>query len=416
MQLPVDPVSSGVVAIPVVANHVTQPIDRAVFGKKVARWTPPSPPPIPSPPSDTYSDSSTTTTTTTTSSSSSTTSSSTTTTSSSTTTTSSFHTGNSADSATILSTISINNLGNAGSSPAGSSPSLGVSNNDSGSGNTSTSSSKSGLKPAVIGGIVGGAVLALLLALFLTRQWYIRRRQQRRAQSGAFGWIGSADEKSSVTEGNAALTDPEVGTIASEVASSNWSFHVPSVPLKGPVAALKKHHKTMSLSSINSVTSVDTSHERHMSTGSVDSITPLRPLILVTGPDGGPDLQTLFPTPIPSSTHTSYIASDAPPSDGPYIPARMVKPFIQTMPDELRANIGEKVGILKEYDDGWSLCVTLNSKGAALEPGMVPTECLEKLENNAPVSPAAARNQRMSRRESSMNFAMPKRRESLPID
>jgi len=47
--------------------------------------------------------------------------------------------------------------------------------------------------------------------------------------------------------------------------------------------------------------------------------------------------------------------------------------FIPTLPDELSINIGEVVGVMAEYDDGWVLCA--NALG---EKGMVPLECLER--------------------------------------
>ncbi|KAH9484436.1 hypothetical protein JR316_0003918 [Psilocybe cubensis] len=47
--------------------------------------------------------------------------------------------------------------------------------------------------------------------------------------------------------------------------------------------------------------------------------------------------------------------------------------FITRLPDELSIAVGERLRVLAEYDDGWSLC--MNSTG---EQGMVPNECLNR--------------------------------------
>jgi hypothetical protein len=51
--------------------------------------------------------------------------------------------------------------------------------------------------------------------------------------------------------------------------------------------------------------------------------------------------------------------------------ATVVNTFVTDLPDELVVSFGQRLSLLAEYDDGWTLCA--NEKG---EQGMVPIECL----------------------------------------
>ena len=53
------------------------------------------------------------------------------------------------------------------------------------------------------------------------------------------------------------------------------------------------------------------------------------------------------------------------------IKATVVNTFITDLPDELAVTFGQRLNVLAEYDDGWTLCA--DEKG---EQGMVPIECL----------------------------------------
>lgn len=118
----------------------------------------------------------------------------------------------------------------------------------------------------------------------------------------------------------------------------------------------------------------------------------LRPLALVAKVTGfnNPqqvDTRSASPTPslavVPPPSENAHPTSNAPDPHVSYIPAIMQRPFIRSLPDELPTSVGEQVGIVREYDDGWTFCVTLNEVGAPIEQGMVPSECLEKLPANS---------------------------------
>lgn len=55
------------------------------------------------------------------------------------------------------------------------------------------------------------------------------------------------------------------------------------------------------------------------------------------------------------------------------IKATVVNTFITDLPDELPVTFGQRLNVLAEYDDGWTLCA--NEKG---EQGVVPIECLAR--------------------------------------
>jgi len=52
--------------------------------------------------------------------------------------------------------------------------------------------------------------------------------------------------------------------------------------------------------------------------------------------------------------------------------------FVPTRPDELQVNLGDRIRVLKEYDDGWALCVNMSTSSDAdqdRKQGMVPMAC-----------------------------------------
>jgi Variant SH3 domain len=71
--------------------------------------------------------------------------------------------------------------------------------------------------------------------------------------------------------------------------------------------------------------------------------------------------------------------------------------FIPTLPDELSISTGETVRVLGEYDDGWALCA--NSRG---EQGMVPLECLDRVESSGGGGGGGGGGLRNSKRASSL--------------
>ncbi|PPQ91399.1 hypothetical protein CVT25_014287 [Psilocybe cyanescens] len=78
--------------------------------------------------------------------------------------------------------------------------------------------------------------------------------------------------------------------------------------------------------------------------------------------------------------------------------ALVVSTFVTRLPDELSINAGEKLRVLAEYDDGWSLC--MNNTG---EQGMVPVECLSRGSSSQQASLALPLTQSMDRRSSRIN-------------
>jgi len=85
----------------------------------------------------------------------------------------------------------------------------------------------------------------------------------------------------------------------------------------------------------------------------------------------------------PPNNNAPHAISNAPDPRVSHLPAIMQRPFIRSLPDELSISVGEQVGIVREYDDGWTLCVVFNEVGAPIEQGMVPSECLEKCPANS---------------------------------
>ncbi|KAF9479295.1 hypothetical protein BDN70DRAFT_878973 [Pholiota conissans] len=83
------------------------------------------------------------------------------------------------------------------------------------------------------------------------------------------------------------------------------------------------------------------------------------------------------PTSLYSSTTTApSFGNRLPPSENPFEPTfpmstTVLHSFTVSLPDELSVSIGEKLTVLRKFDDGWALCTREND-----ERGMVPMECL----------------------------------------
>jgi hypothetical protein len=91
----------------------------------------------------------------------------------------------------------------------------------------------------------------------------------------------------------------------------------------------------------------------------------------------------------------------------PYVLATVQRPFIRKLPDELDTKTGQQLGVIRQFDDGWTLCVALN--GTTTGPqGMVPTECLKRMSTGSSI--AATPVAEPSRRFSSSKYANRKTR------
>jgi len=81
----------------------------------------------------------------------------------------------------------------------------------------------------------------------------------------------------------------------------------------------------------------------------------------------------------------------------PYVLATVQRSFVRRLPDELDTKTGQQLGVLRQFDDGWTLCVTLN--GTTTGPqGMVPTECLKRMSagSSVAITPVAGLGDRLS--------------------
>lgn len=160
----------------------------------------------------------------------------------------------------------------------------------------------------------------------------------------------------------------------SENEGSRWSHH----ETKPPVTA-GTNHRSPSFNSLHN------SHNR----GGVGEPAPPLPAPAFTRPS----LSLELPITTEMKTATNDATFRSPTSDlstpvfsvprvteagVPYILATIQRPFIQKLPDELPTRTGQQVGVIRQFDDGWALCVTLNGTSTGPQ-GMVPTECLRRM-------------------------------------
>lgn len=215
-------------------------------------------------------------------------------------------------------------------------------------------------------------VFIAAIAFFFVRRWYIKRRQARSDKNRS--WVGYNPDLDSVAEKaispDNAVVDKADSTSVSESTGSHWSYHGPNARTEGTVPSTTTASPQPPL----------TLAPAHGG---------LRPLTLVakaanySNPDR-PGTRSASPAPSvavvpPPSENAARATSNVLDQNASYTLAVMQRPFIRSLPDELSANIGDQVGIVREYDDGWTLCLALNEYGVPIQQGMVPSECLEKL-------------------------------------
>ncbi|KAG8935390.1 hypothetical protein FRC02_008195 [Tulasnella sp. 418] len=120
--------------------------------------------------------------------------------------------------------------------------------------------------------------------------------------------------------------------------------------------------------------------------------TPYNPSPAPVGFDGPSPLATASPAVIPFTPFSSV----APPTAQVMMPAMtqangatssapksvngglftVIRTFVPSLPDELSLQPGEQVRVVEKYDDGWALCERM-SRGAGVESGVAPVECLD---------------------------------------
>jgi len=112
---------------------------------------------------------------------------------------------------------------------------------------------------------------------------------------------------------------------------------------------------------------------------------------------GGIDVPPLVSTPPPGGMRK--IAPEVKLVIQPYIPGR---------PDELEVALGDRLRVLKQYDDGWALCVNMSASLDAdpdRRKGMVPTACWDVATGGADADEKIGRvgdDEKLSRRGSSL--------------
>jgi hypothetical protein len=260
---------------------------------------------------------------------------------------------------------------------------------------SSPASKKGGLAPGFIALIVVLTFVTIGACLFFARRRYMRGKRTWRIGQMNRRWRGhrvglSFKDEKPIDGRNLVYHDLDTASLArSDSLTSHWSFHAPNNMFieegNVPVGIGDRASSYRSASSDYWSNMADEQHS-----ASETSSLSLPPLTFAPVQSNyNHTLRSAIST--PSSKHTlahtnentQSLTADA---DGPgmakaalaYTLATMQRPFIRSKPDELIASVGQQLGIIREYNDGWVLCVILDEHGMITGQGMVPSECLSK--------------------------------------
>ncbi|KAI0784408.1 hypothetical protein C8Q75DRAFT_395588 [Abortiporus biennis] len=206
--------------------------------------------------------------------------------------------------------------------------------------NKTSSGASKGLSGGAIGGIVAAVIIVgIAIAVYLIRKSFLRKRAKKRNTWGA-GIYPKAeyDEKKSDLPPLPPMSEKPVPP-------AQYNFAVTPAPGSPPTAA-----------SFPLPPPPQASYNNPMPPSPMSS----GPLLAPT-----PTLQPSLASPAVPLTQSSTIGSTE------YAFVRCT--FHPDLPDELSITTGEMVRVVREFDDGWALC--MNQRG---DQGVVPLECLDR--------------------------------------
>ncbi len=349
--------------------------------------------------------------------------------------------------------------GEPSSAPDGTMAYGGTNTGDTSDGDSPTSTDGSSPSPNTSGALSTGGIVAIvvvlsicLLALLL---FFVRRRYRSKRSERSQWWFsnmskdnmqwGTGPGSQTATAGTASVRSSFATTY--DFASPSASFDHSVVPMPPPMVEVRDTHtpgmtlqKTPILVNIEHTTSNDTGTGR-VSVYSQRSMSsdPYSQFLVVREPENGklvPEIATpmsvrpftpsesfAFPQPPPKHAlgdlsmngfngGTADIQPDSPVNPFADIPVRplpttpvsafeiICRPFSPTLHDELAVDAGDRVTVLKVFDDGWALVEKApiedrsgKGKGKAVptQPGLIPIDCLREAGQPLPAFLAAKR-------------------------
>jgi len=223
--------------------------------------------------------------------------------------------------------------------------------------------------------IVALSIFGLILILFFTRMWYMRRRKAQRANAN---WTWDGKPNPSMTEKaipNARSQGaPTLSVYSQESEGSRWSYRESEAP-----GTARTNHRSSWFDSLYG--SYDREHGEPAPP--LPALAYARPSLSLDVPsttdaNPAPTGSTQYLTPASDLSTPVFSVPKVTEAGVPYILATVQRPFIRKLPDELPTTTGQQLGVIRQFDDGWTLCVALNGNTTGPQ-GMVPTECLKRM-------------------------------------
>jgi hypothetical protein len=224
------------------------------------------------------------------------------------------------------------------------------------------------------------SIFALFLALFCIRLWYMRRRKIRRANAN---WTLDGKPNPSMVEKaipSARSQDAPSVSIYSQSEGSRWSYRETGAP-----ATAGTDRRSSWFDSLYG--SYD--HGNAEPVPPLPDLTHARPSlsldVAATATESNTAPSKAFLTPASDLSTPVFSVPKVTEAGVPYVLATVQRSFIRKLPDELDTKTGQQLGVLRQFDDGWTLCVALN--GTTTGPqGMVPTECLKRISTGSSIA------------------------------
>ena len=220
---------------------------------------------------------------------------------------------------------------------------------------------------AILGIVLGAVVFLFIIALGLAF-WRRRRSSNEVARQDATmtsEWMDRWEDsvrmrRSSNAYSTRSANASTPGVYVSQVQSQSRSPKSPS-PCTKPRGSQKRVKKPY-----DSDTETKTSADTNTLTVQT-SVTPSTSLPLSSSASTNTD-RSVDSSPISPKVLTHSLNSDLRTPNK----VTVMYTFVPHLPDELPVKIGDQLRVIREFDDGWALCVTI----AHGKQGMVPVECL----------------------------------------